>query len=157
LRNFIAFKTIKSSMPTPFESATLLLTLYDHRREDTMRKARDFFLTFDPRSFDELAAAYTGPQGGYVRMVISYWEQAASFVINGAIDEKMFRDANGEYVLVFAKIEPFLPQLREMFSPAFAANLEKLTMSLPDARNRLDSTMRRIREMLAKRAAAASS
>src|SRR5450432_2513858 len=107
-------------MPTPFESATLILTLYDQRREETMRKARDFFVTFGPHSFDELVAGMFGPQGGYVRMVISYWDLAASLVNNGAIDEKMFRDANGEYVLVFAKLEPFLPQLREMFgNPGF--------------------------------------
>ena len=34
---------------------------------------------------------------------------AASFVNNGAIDEQMFNDANGEHLVVFAKIEPFWP------------------------------------------------
>lgn len=144
-------------MPTPFESATLLLTLYEHRREETMRKARDFFITFDPQSFDELMAAFMGPQSGYIRMVISYWEQAASFVTHGAIDAKMFYDATGEYVAVYSKIEPYLPQLRETFSnPGFAANLEKVVLAMPDARNRIDSTLARIRAMLAKRAAANS-
>jgi hypothetical protein len=142
-------------MPTPFESATLILTLYEQRREETMRKARDFFVTFDPRTAEEFMAGMFGPQGGYVRMVVSYWEQAASLVANGAIDEKMFRDANGEYILVFARIEPFLPQLREAFgNPGFAAHLEKLTLSLPDARARIDGTVARIRAMLAARAAA---
>ena len=120
-----------------------------------MRKARDFFFTFDPQSFEELVGAMFGPQGGYVRMVISYWDQAASLVNNGAIDEKMFRDANGEYVIVFAKIEPFLPQLREMFgNAAFGAHLEKLTLGAPDGRERVDSAVQRMRAFAARSKAA---
>ena len=142
-------------MPTPFESATLLLTLYEQRREATMRLARDFFVTFDPRSFEEFMAGMFGPQGGYIRMVVTYWEQAASFVTNGAIDEKMFRDANSEFIMVFAKIEPFIPQLREAFgNPGFATHLEALALGMPDARKRLDMTLERVRAMVAKRAAA---
>jgi hypothetical protein len=143
-------------MPTPFESAQLILSLYETRREETMRKARDFFFGFDPQSFQEVVAGMMGPEGAYVRMVISYWDMAASFVENGAIDRKMFLDANGEYMFVFAKIEPFLAQLREMFgNPGFAAHLESLVMGLPDARARVDSTRARIKTMLAARAAAA--
>lgn len=144
-------------MPTPFESAQLILSLYETRREETMRKARDFFFTFDPKSFDDLTAQAAGPNGAYFRMVVSYWDMAASFVENGAIDRKMFIDANGEFLFVFAKVEPFLGQLRDMFqNPGFAANLEKLVHSIPDYRQRIDSIRVRIREMLAQRAAAAA-
>lgn len=123
-----------------------------------MRKARDYFVTFDPQSFDELMAGMVGPQGGYIRMVISYWEQAASLVTHGAIDETMFRDASGEYILVFARIEPFLPQLREAFgNPGFGANLEKLALGLPDARQRLDGTLQRMRSLVARSKAASGS
>ncbi len=121
-----------------------------------MRKARDFFFGFDPQTFQELTAGMMGPQGAYIRMVISYWDMAASFVENGAIDRKMFLDANGEFIFVFAKLEPFLAQVREMYgSPGFAAHLESLTMSLPDARQRVDGTRERIKAMIAARAAAA--
>jgi len=144
-------------MPTPFESAQLILTLYDQRREETMRKARDYFVSFDPQSFEELMAGMMGPQGNYIRMVISYWDMAASLVVNGAIDEKMFRDATGEYILVFAKIEPFLANAREAFgNPGFLQSLEKLTLGLPDARQRIEGTLQRLRTMIANRAAAAS-
>jgi hypothetical protein len=143
-------------MPTPFESAQLLLSLYETRREETMRKARDFFFGFDPQNFDEMMAGLMGPHSGYVRMVISYWDMAASFVENGAIDRKMFLDANGEFLFVFVKIEPFIGQLREMFkNPGFAANLESLTLSMPNAQDRIHSTRERITSMIAARAAAA--
>ena len=145
-------------MPTPFESAQLILTLFEQRREETMRKARDYFVTFDPASFEEFMAGMMGPQGGYIRMVLTYWDMAASLVENGAIDEKMFRDANGEYVLVFARVEPFIPQLREAFAnPGFLQHLEKFALGLPDARKRLDSMLQRIRGMMAKRAAMTAS
>lgn len=122
-----------------------------------MRKARDFFIFFDPQSFEEVMAAMLGPQSGYIRMVISYWEQAASFVTNGAIDEKMFREATGEFISVFGKMEPFLPQMREAFgNPAFLVNLEKVTLALPDARNRIDSTLARLRGMIKQRAQVAN-
>ena len=122
-----------------------------------MRKARDFWFGFDPQSFEELTGGMFGPQGGYVRMVISYWDMAASFVENGAIDRKMYLATNGEFVSVFAKIEPYLPQLREMFgNPDFGANLEKLALSMPNGRQRIDGTLARMRSLLAGRAAAAS-
>jgi hypothetical protein len=144
-------------MPTPFESAQLILSLYETRREETMRKARDFFFSFDPKSFDELMAQLLGPQGAYFRMVVSYWDMAASFVENGAIDRKMFIEANGgEFLIVFGKIEPFMAQLRETFqNPEFAASLEKLIHSIPDYRGRVDRTIALIRQILAMRAAAA--
>jgi hypothetical protein len=141
-------------MPTSFESAQLILTLYEQRREETMRKARDFFISFDPRSFEEFMAGIAGPHSGYIRMVIGYWDMAAAFVAHGAIDEKMFQATNGEYVLVYGKIEPFLPQIREAFAnPDYGVNLERLALSLPNAREAIDGRVRRIRAMLAARAA----
>src|SRR4051812_20743589 len=111
-------------MSTPFESAQLILTLYEQRREETLRKARDFFVGFDPKNIEEFMAGFFGPQGVYVRMVISYWDMAASLVRNGAIDQKMFVDATGEFILVFGRMEPFIPHLREVFgNPNFLSNL----------------------------------
>jgi hypothetical protein len=137
-------------MPTPFESAQLILTLFEQRREGTMRKARDFFFAFDPKTFDEYLAGLFGPNGNYVRMVISYWDMAASLVTNGAIDAKMFTDSTGEFIIVFGRIEPFLPQLRETFgNPDFGVHLERLALSIPNARQRIDGTVERIRGMLA--------
>jgi hypothetical protein len=76
-------------------------------------------------------------------------------VINGAIDAKMFTDANGEFIVVFGKIEPFLPQIRQAFAnPNIMVNLESLTLGLPNARQRVDQTVQGIRAMLAARAAA---
>ena len=139
-------------MPTPFESADLILKLYELRREETMRKARDFMLGFDPKSMEDFQAAISGPDNSYVRMTYGYWEMAASFVVNGAIDAKMFDDANAEHINAFSKVEPFLGQFRAMLnSPGFLKNLEKVCYEMPGPAERVTA----VRERARARAAAA--
>jgi hypothetical protein len=80
---------------------------------------------------------------------------AASLVENNAIDRQMFYDSTQEYLVVFAKLEALLPQIREKFSnPGFAVQLEKLVMAMPDVRTRLDGVKARLKAMAAARQAA---
>jgi hypothetical protein len=124
------------------ESADLIIKLYDLRREKKMRKARNWFFTFNPKSADEIMQTMMDPDvGGYLRMVTSYWDMAAAFVNHEAIDSAMFNETAGEHVMVFAKIEPFLGELREKFgSPDAFRHLEKVIMSLPDGAERVRKT-----------------
>ena len=89
-------------MPEPHHSADLILKLYDLRREARMREARQWVIGFTPDSADDLVAVMRGPDSASFRMVATYWDMAASLVLNGAIDEQMFTDANAEHVAVFA-------------------------------------------------------
>jgi hypothetical protein len=140
-------------MSKEYESAELILKLYDLRREETMRKARDWFFTFDPESVEDVAAAARGEHSAYYRMVTSYWDMACSLVNNGAIDERLFADANGEQYLVFAKIQPFLAQIREATGqPNYISNLEKFVMRQPDIEQRLERMRTMVKQMLAQRA-----
>jgi hypothetical protein len=87
-------------------------------------------------------------------MVTSFWEMAASFVNNGAIDEKMFNDANGEQIFVYARLEPFLAEYRaNVGQPQYLGQLEQLIMRMPNAKERLAAMRERIRTMAAARAA----
>jgi hypothetical protein len=80
---------------------------------------------------------------------VSYWDMACSFVNNGAIDAQMFNDANGEHVFVYAKMEPFIPALREMTgAPHFLAHLEKVVKALPDYETRLEGVRMRIKKLI---------
>ena len=142
-------------MSEKYESASLILKLYEMRREETMRKARDWFITFMPDSAQEVNAVFIGPKSAYFRMVTTYWDMAASFVNNGAIDEQMFNDAVGEHMAVFAKIEPFLQELRAMYdSPEYMKNLEQLVMRRPGAKEKLAAVRERLRSIIAMRDAA---
>ncbi len=121
------------------ESADLLIKLYDLRREPVMREARNWWFTFNPQSAEEYSQTMMDPEvGGYQRMVASYWEMVASFVNHGAIDADMFNDANGEHLLVFAKIQPILAEMREMWeNPEMFKHLEKVIMDAPNGQEKL--------------------
>src|SRR4051794_33999387 len=125
------------------EDANLILKLYDLRREAVMREARNWFFTFNPTSIQDVMETMMGEHSGHMRMVISYWDMAASFVNNGAIDEKMFNEANGEHIFVYSKMQPVIEDLRTAFSnPDFLKNLESLVKRIPD----IDAKIQTMRE-----------
>src|SRR5439155_13198498 len=138
--------------------ADLILKLYDLRREPVMREARNWFFTFNPTSVAEYMETMMGPQSGYVRMVISYWEMAATLVNNGGLDEQMFNEANGEHLFVFAKIEPILVELRQTWNqPDMLKNFEALVRRIPNNQETLAGIRERIKmiqTMMAERAKA---
>lgn len=130
--------------------ADLILKLYDLRREPVMREARNWFATFNPQKPEDFLEVLTSEKSGLYRMVISYWDMACSLVINGAIDAQMFNDANGEHIFVYAKMEPFIPMLREqMQSPQFLGSLEKVVKALPDSEKRVAAVRERIKKIIA--------
>ena len=133
------------------ESADLILKLYDLRREAKMREARNWIFSFNPTSADEYFQTMMDPEvGGYLRMVTSYWDMAASFVNHGAIDAEMFNDTAGEHVMLFAKIEPILGELREKFqNPKAFAHLEKVIYDQPEGRERVAKTQEWMKTILA--------
>ncbi|MEJ7813153.1 MAG: hypothetical protein WKG32_22275 [Gemmatimonadaceae bacterium] len=144
-------------MASAYESAELLLRLYELRRDPEMRAARDWFFTrFHPASADEAFAMWMGTDSAPYRMVTTYWEMAASFIRHGAIDEAMFHGANTEYVAVIAKLGPFLPELRSRSGVAdYLAQLEALVSGMPDAEKRLSSFRKYMRHKASQTAAAA--
>ena len=76
---------------TPYESATLLIRLYELRREDKMREARQWYVSqFHPSSVEDVMQALAGPHSAGFRMVTRSWDMASSFVLNGAIAENNF-------------------------------------------------------------------
>src|SRR5207237_9353555 len=99
------------------KDADLILKLYDLRREETMRKARDWIIRFNPESMQEILDAVMGEHSAYFRMVTSYWEMAAALVNHGAIDESMFNATSGEHLGACAKLQPFVADMRAQLIP----------------------------------------
>ena len=139
--------------------ADLILKLYELRREPVMREARNWFFSFNPTTTAEYMEAMMSDQSGYLRMVISYWDMAASLVNNGGIDEQMFNDANGEHLFVFAKIEPILAELRQQWNqPDMLKHYETLVRRVPNNEQILAGIRERIKliqGMMAERASRA--
>lgn len=120
------------------EEASLILKLYELRRDETMRKARTWFtLEFNPQSMADINNAMFSPNSGYLRMVMSYWDMAAALVNHGAISLDLFNDTNGEYLSVYSKVEPFLNEARASMGPQFMANLQKVVDATPGSQERL--------------------
>ena len=111
-----------------------------------MRRARHWFTTeFKPQSTQELFEVLVGEHSADFRMVASYWDMAAAFVNYGAIDEQMFNDINTEHVAVYARLQPFLAELRAMPGVPpylYLKNLEPLVLRLPDAQERIAAMQR---------------
>ncbi|HLH00881.1 MAG TPA: hypothetical protein VKX49_31535 [Bryobacteraceae bacterium] len=136
------------------EEAGLILKLYELRREETMRTARDwYFREFNPQSIADFMNALMGEHSGHLRMVVTYWDMAAALVNNGAISLQLFDEVNGEHLGIFSKIELLLPEIRKMIGPQFAANLEKLVDATPDGRKRVAEVRERFKLILAELAA----
>jgi len=135
-----------------YEDADLILKLYDLRRESVMREARSWFFSFNPTSAQDFMEVMISDKSGYYRMVVSYWDMAASLVNNGAIDEKMFNEANGEHLFVFSKVQPFLADIRRVANlPEYLKNLEDLIMRQPNIQERIDAMRKRMGEIMALR------
>ena len=78
-------------MPTPFESAQLILKLFEIRRDPVLREARQWFLSdFNPVTWEECSAIIGGERNSSFRMVVGYWDMAASLVTHGAIDTELW-------------------------------------------------------------------
>ncbi len=138
--------------------AELVLKLYDLRREAEMRKARNWFVAeFWPQSADDVLKVVNSSdsqENAWFRQAGSYWEMAASLVVHGALSEDLFLASSGELFFLFAKIHPFLKELREkMNNPEAYANIEKVATGSKLARKRLERISKNVenrRKALAK-------
>jgi len=134
------------------EDAQLILRLFELRREEKMRKARDWYaFKFFPRTMDDFKVIQDAskPENSYFRMVTSYWDMTASFIVQGVLNPELFMESGGEMLFVWAKIQEFIPQLRQGASSSYLANIEKAVAMLPGAADRL-ADIRRTIERLSK-------
>ncbi len=113
-----------------YEDVSLILRLYEMRRETKLREARDWFgKSFKVKTVDEFNQL-CGPgseTNAYYRMVTSYWEMAASFITSGVLHQELFFDSGGELLFVWERIRDVLPALRQANkNPRSLKNLEQV-------------------------------
>jgi hypothetical protein len=116
-------------MPT-HEDANLILRLYDLRREPRMRQARDwFFRYFRVKTMEEflvLCPPGSDANASY-RMLTTYWEMAASFVVHGTLDRELFFENDQELLFLWERVRELLPRLREAYqNPMSLKNVEQV-------------------------------
>jgi hypothetical protein len=126
------------------DDARLILQLYDLRREPEMRKARQWWTTmFWPQTADDfvkVAMAVGTQENNWLRQVVSYWGIAASLVLHGTLHAGPFLEMpfSGEMYVMFAKVRPFLKELREKTqNPMDFRIVEKVILGSKEGRARL--------------------
>ena len=118
------------------QAAAVLLKLYELRTEPALRDARAWFaFEFHPSSARDILSTWLGP--GHLsapyRMVTSYWDMAATLVLQGAIPAAMFNAANTEHIALYAKLRPFLADVRSATNyPDYLASLERVVGMMPE-------------------------
>ena len=137
--------------------AQLIVQLYDLRRESEMRKARNWWAgEFFPQNADDflkVAWAMGTQENAWLRQVGGYWGMVASFVNQGALKEHLFLAPgfSGEMFLLYAKIHPFIKELRaKLNDPNAFREVETAVMRTKWGRDRLQFMIQRVATMRAR-------
>jgi len=130
---------MESSQIATYEDATLILKLYELRREPVLRKARHWLVfEFNPKTVEELSAVAQESgteENAYYRQAISYWEMAASLVLRGAVKADLFLDSNGEGIFIFAKFNAFREEIQVRTGRPFMRHTAQMVDKYPAARD----------------------
>ncbi len=123
-----------------YDDVNLILKLYELRREDKMRTARNWFVAnFKCKSMAEFQQIC--PPGSeanaFMRQVASYWDMVASFVTAGVLNEELLFQSNRELLLAWIRVEPIIAEMRGAFKdPNYMKNLETVGKSYVEYLNR---------------------
>ena len=111
-----------------YDDVNLIMRLFDLRREEKLRAARDWFgANCKPKNFEGLMKTCPpgSPESGNFRMVVGYWDMAASFITCGVLSQDLFFESNRELLLVWERIKPAIAGLRDAFKdPNMFKNME---------------------------------
>lgn len=131
--------------------ATLVLRLYDLRREPVMRESRAKIVAWLPKSYEEFLAATqpTDPMNQAFRQVSTYWEMAYGFARHGIVNADLLAENGVEGLLLFTKVEPYLERFRADVSPTAFQNASWLVASSKVAAQRQVLLKKRISAAIA--------
>jgi hypothetical protein len=124
-----------------YDDVNLILKLYELRREEKMRDARSWFVAnFKCKTMAEYGELCPPGSDAHamVRQVTSYWDMAASFITSGVLSEELFFQSGRELLLVWARVEPILAEMRAAFKdPNYMKNLETVGKAYAEFLNRI--------------------
>lgn len=111
-----------------YDDANLLLRLYELRREEKMRAAREWFgANFHFQTLEEYTqkAPPNSSMNAYSRMVLSYWDMVASFITGGILNQELFFQSQMELLFVWQRVSKLIPEMRKAYkNPTLYQNFE---------------------------------
>jgi hypothetical protein len=134
--------------------AELVLRVYELRREPVLRESRAAIIQqFWPKTFADVQAVLKGdhPLNAAYRQVGTYWEMVYGMVKHGVVNADYFLESNGEGMLVFAKVAPFLEEIRREVSPLAYQNAEWAAKNTTAGRRVFEMMVGRVKKTLESR------
>ena len=134
--------------------AELVLRVYELRRDAVMRESRSAINSkFWPRTFEDVGAVLKPdhPLNAAYRQVSTYWEMVYGMVKHGIVNADYFLESNGEGLFLFAKVQPFLAQLRQEHSPRAFRNAEWVSRESGEGRALFELFAARVKKALESR------
>ena len=98
--------------------AQLQLQLYDIRREEKLRKAREWVLQkYFPENLADIQkiAPPGSVENAYLRMVASYWEQACQMLNAGLLHDDLFFQTTNEFYLLWERSRDGVAETRRLY------------------------------------------
>ena len=116
-----------------YDDVTLILRLYEMRREEKLRAARAWFVAnFKCKTmadYNQLCPPGSD-SNAMARMVTSYWDMVASFAAAGVLNEDLLFQSARELLIVYYRVLPILAEVRTTFKdPTYMKNLEQVGKS----------------------------
>ena len=134
-----------------YQDADLVLRVYELRREPIMRASRDAINgKFWPANYDEVKAvlATTHELNAAYRQTGTYWEMVYGLVKHGVVDAEYFMETNGEGLFLYAKVEPYIEQIRKEYNPYVFLNAEWIAKETQRGRGLLEIFRARVKKAL---------
>ena len=138
--------------------AELVLKLYELRREDVMRESRTLVISkFLPTSVEDVLAVTKSdhPLNAAFRQCTSYWEMTYAMARHGVMHADFMLESNGEGLLLYSRIEPWLDEYRAQVNPIGFRNAEWVAKETEMGRMIAERFRKRMQAQLAAAAAKA--
>lgn len=135
-----------------YHDADLVLRFYDMRREAVMRESRNAINgTFWPQSYDDIVAIqkFDHHLNAAFRQTATYWEMVFGMAKHGIVNPEFLLESSGEGIFLFAKIAPFLEQIRKDTSPMAFQNAEWITQNTELGKQYFEMIGERVKKLTA--------
>ena len=132
------------------DDAALALRVYELRRESVLRQARESLRTeFWPKSAQDAVAVTRGdhPLNGAYRQVSTYWEMVYGMVRHEIVHAGFFLETNGEGLFLFAKLEPYVDEMRRATTPLVFKNTQWIASECPEGRQLFEVIRARVKKL----------
>lgn len=131
--------------------AELALKVYDLRREAVMRESRNAInRQFWPATYSDVLAILRSdhPLNAAYRQTGTFWEMVYGIARHGIVHGEYWAENNGEGLLLFAKVHPFLAEIRRDTSETAFRNAEWIATETVEGRRTFDMMRARVKTVV---------